>query len=76
VEGRELRDTEPNGGIDVEIAESREHLNATSLESTEAKPYLEEPDAGNLHVRIYGGPGRATGRVYTIGGKPRCRRER
>src|SRR5262249_59992409 len=31
-----------------------------------AKLCLEEPDAGNPHVRIRGGPGRATGRVYPI----------
>jgi hypothetical protein len=29
-----------------------------------AKPCLEEPDAGNLHVRIRGGPGRATAWGY------------
>src|SRR4051794_29199262 len=31
-----------------------------------AKLCLEEPDAGNPHVRIRGGPGRATGRAYPI----------
>ena len=29
-----------------------------------ANPYLEEPDAGDLHVRICGGPGRVTAQVY------------
>ena len=33
MEGRGLRDTEPNEGIDVGITESREHLNATSSDS-------------------------------------------
>ena len=31
-----------------------------------AKLCHEEPDAGNPHVRICGGPGRVTGRVYPI----------
>ena len=29
-----------------------------------AEPSFEEPDAGNLHVRICGGPGKATSRAY------------
>ena len=34
--------------------------------SRAAKPCLEEPDAGNPHVRIRGGPGWVTGRVYPM----------
>jgi hypothetical protein len=40
-----------------------------------ASPRIEEPDAGNLHVRICGGPGKATTRGYptaheSLGGAP------
>jgi hypothetical protein len=38
-----------------------------------AKPLLDEPDAGNLHVRVRGSPGRAISRGHPELGDRACR---